>query len=137
MHAHSYAYTMSGMHRRSTPQAIKLKDELERRGIIVVAEKWDGHKHIDLVIHRSRLNIEVDGKQHYQDAKQILADIKRSHYSDFKGYDTFHVPNVFIDNARDLTKVADALAEAATIQARRLGHRQHYHSYAISNSSAV
>jgi very-short-patch-repair endonuclease len=117
------------VYRQSTSQALKLKEALEERGLIVQAEKWDGHKHIDLVVHRSRLNIEVDGKQHYQSAQQILADIKRSHYSDFKGYDTFHVPNVFIDNADDLTKVANALAEAAKIQARRLGHRLHYHNY--------
>jgi very-short-patch-repair endonuclease len=118
------------MYRRSTPQALKLKEALEKLGVIVVAEKWDGHKHIDLVIHRSRLNIEVEGKHHYQDAEQILADIKRSHYSNLKGYDTFRVPNIFIDEPRDLAKVANALAEAAKIQARRLGHRQHIHSYA-------
>jgi very-short-patch-repair endonuclease len=121
------------MPRHSTPQALKLKEELEKRGVVVVSEKWDGHKHIDLVIHRSRLNIEVDGKQHYQDANQILADVKRSHYSDFKGYDTFHVPNMFIDSVNDLKKVADALAEAAKIQARRLGNRHHYHSYAAAH----
>jgi hypothetical protein len=32
----------------STPQARLLKQELEGRGIIVEAEKWDNHKHIDL-----------------------------------------------------------------------------------------
>jgi very-short-patch-repair endonuclease len=119
----------NGMAPRSTPQATILRQELEKRGIIVQAEKWDGHKHIDLVITRAQLNIEVDGKQHYQDAGQILSDLKRSHHSERKGWDTIHIPNALIDNESDLHQVADALAIVATERAHQLGHRMHYRRY--------
>lgn len=112
------------MSRQSTAEAILLKSALEKHGVIVEAEKWDGHKHIDLVIHRARLNIEVDGMQHYTDPKQIVADLKRSHYSDFRGYDTIHIPNLVIRDYLEL--VAEGVAEAAQIRARKLGHRFHY-----------
>jgi|SRR5665213_1108105 len=118
------------MYVRSTPQALSLKKSLEDRGVLVEAEKWDGHKHIDLVVHRARLNIEVDGKQHYQNAQQILSDLNRSHYSDLSGYDTIHIPNVFLENDEDHRKIADALAEATEIRSKRLGHRLPYHHYA-------
>lgn len=115
------------MYRTSTPQALALKNELEHRGIIVEAEKWDGHKHIDLVIHRARLNIEVDGKQHYESPAQILSDLDREHYSDDGGYRTIHIPNALIDS--DLERIANALAIAAGMRAQRLGQRHQYKHY--------
>ena len=117
------------MHRLSTSQALLLKSELEMRGVIVEAEKWDGHKHIDLVISRAQLNIEVDGKQHYEDWHQILSDLKRTHHSDRKGWDTIHLPNAVIENPEDLQKVANALTTAARIRAHDLGHRLPYRNY--------
>lgn len=114
----------------STNEAQALKTELEQRGIIVEAEKWDGHKHIDLVIHRARLNIEVDGNHHYENQAQIIADLKRAHYSSRGGYDTFHIPNEFIRNDEHLKRVADALAAAVKIRAHDLGHRLPYSHYA-------
>jgi very-short-patch-repair endonuclease len=101
-------------HRTPTPEAMVLKQELEKRGIRVLAEVNDGHKHIDLAIPNARINIEVDGRQHYENPHQIISDLKRSHYSDGLGYDTIHIPNVFI--REDLKNVADALAEAARMR---------------------
>jgi very-short-patch-repair endonuclease len=117
------------MHAQSTPQALRLKEELEERGAIVEAEKWDGHKHIDLVISRAQLNIEVDGKQHYEDWKQILSDLHREHHSDRKGGDTIHIPNAVIENAEDLRKVANALGIAARVRAHDRGHRLPFRHY--------
>jgi very-short-patch-repair endonuclease len=117
------------MKRASTPQTVKLKTELERRGIPVEAEKWDGHKHIDLVVSRAMLNIEVDGKQHYEDWRQILSDLHRTHHSDLKGWDTIHIPNAVIENRDDLERVADALAMAARVRAGNRGHRMHWRHY--------
>jgi hypothetical protein len=115
------------MHPVSTPQALLLKGELEKRGIIVEAEKWDGHKHIDLAISRAQLNIEVDGKQHYEDWQQILSDLHRAHHSDRR--DTVHIPNAVIENGGDLCKVADALAIAARVRAHDRGHRMLWKHY--------
>jgi len=110
-----------------TPEALALKNALEYRGVIVEVEKWDGHKHIDLVIHRARMNIEVDGRQHYMDPFQILRDLSRNFHSTRKGYDTIHIPNMFI--REDLNKIADALTFAAHLRSNRLGHRFHYRAY--------
>jgi very-short-patch-repair endonuclease len=120
------------MYRISTPEALALKHALEYRGVIVEAEKWDGHKHLDLAIHRARMNIEVDGRQHYMDPFQILSDLARNHHSTQKGYDTVHIPNEFVRS--DLDKIADALTIAAHIRSNRLGHRFHYKHKTVSNS---
>jgi very-short-patch-repair endonuclease len=106
---------------KSTPQAIKLREELERRGLRVLSEVNDrGHKHVDLAIPSARINIEVDGRQHYENPFQIMSDLKRSHYSDYEGYDTIHIPNIFIDDPSDLRRVADALTEAAVMREKQL-----------------
>ena len=113
----------------STPQAKALKNELEKLGITVISEFFDGYKNIDLVIPRAHLNIEVDGKQHYEDFHQILKDFGRTHHSDEKGFPTIHIPNSFIDNPEDLQRVANALAKAAKVRADSLGYRFHRHAY--------
>jgi very-short-patch-repair endonuclease len=113
------------MYRTSTPQALALKEKLEGQGIVVQAEKWDGYKHIDLTIHRAKLNIEVDGMQHYENPDQILSDLTRSHYSDLKGWDTIHVPNTLLE--LHLDSIALAIANAAKIRAKKSGHRFHFH----------
>ena len=116
------------MYKQSTPQAIKLRHELEKRGIRVLTEVNDhGHKHVDLAIPSARINIEVDGRQHYENPFQIMSDLKRSHFSDDEGYDTIHIPNVFIDNDIDLPKVAEALAEAAVMREGQLKKKFHHH----------
>jgi len=97
-----------------TPEAFALKKALEDRGLRVLAEVDDGHKHIDLCIPNARINIEVDGRQHFEDPHQIISDLARSHYSDALGYDTIHIPNTFIHN--DLERIANALAEASAIR---------------------
>jgi very-short-patch-repair endonuclease len=106
---------MSG-YRAPTPEALALKQALEKRGVRILAEIDDGYKHIDLAIPAARLNIEVDGRQHYENPHQIISDLKRTHYSDDLGYDTIHIPNTFIHD--DLEKIADALAEATRIRSK-------------------
>jgi very-short-patch-repair endonuclease len=101
-----------------TPEALGLKTALEKLGIRVLVEVDDHHKHIDLAIPDSRINIEVDGTQHLTDPYQILSDLKRSHYSDKLGYDTVHITNHSINN--DLGGIASALAEAAKIRENQI-----------------
>lgn len=106
------------MDKKSTPEALKLKEALEGLGIRVHAELWDGHKHIDLTIPEAHINIEIDGPKHLTDPYQILADLSRSHYSDDLGYHTLHIHNEEINT--NLEKIAVAIAEAAKIQKARL-----------------
>jgi very-short-patch-repair endonuclease len=75
-------------------------------------------KHIDLTIPAAKINIEVDGEYHLTDPHQIIADMKRTHYSDQLGYETVHIPNEYI--RADLEKIADAIAEAAIIREKQM-----------------
>jgi peptide-methionine (R)-S-oxide reductase len=90
----------------STRYAQLLKKYLQKCGLKVEEEVYDGHKHIDLSIDSAKLDIEVDGLQHLTNPEQILTDIKRSGYSREDGYETIHVHNV------DLTYKAEAIAHA-------------------------
>lgn len=103
---------------KPTKEALMLKKALEKLGIRVLVEVDDGHKHIDLTIPSARINIEVDGDRHLTDAYQILADLKRAHYSDDLGYDTIHIPNELIES--NLGGIASALAEAAKIREEQI-----------------
>jgi very-short-patch-repair endonuclease len=109
--------------KRYTPEAIALRQEIEKHGLKVLSEHYDGHKHIDLAIPAGRINIEVDGRQHYTDPFQIMSDLKRTHYSDDLGYDTIHIPNIFVHE--NLQEVAAAVAEAAKIREEQLRHKLH------------
>ena len=66
---------------KSTYYAKNLKWLLQKLGLRVEEEVYDGYKHIDLSIDSAKLDIEVDGVQHLTDAEQILTDIKRSKFS--------------------------------------------------------
>jgi very-short-patch-repair endonuclease len=102
------------MYKAPTREAQDLKLALEKLGVRVLAEVDDGHKHIDLALPDSHINVEVDGDQHVTDAHQILSDLARSHYSDDAGYHTLHISNQAIRT--NLGGVASALAEAAKIR---------------------
>ncbi|MBP6859092.1 MAG: DUF559 domain-containing protein [Candidatus Magasanikbacteria bacterium] len=94
-----------------TPQALALHKALLDRGIKNELEKSDGFKHVDIAITWARLNIEIDGYQHYLDSMQVKADYKRAYYSMRKGYKTIRFPNFVIDKYLD--RVADTVAKVA------------------------
>ncbi len=106
------------MQKKSTPQAISLAVALRGLGIEVEMEHWDGHKHVDLFLPGSGIQIEVDGSQHVTSPKQILTDLKRSHYSDSDGCGTVHIRNEDIET--NLEPIAVAIAEASRIQEAKL-----------------
>jgi very-short-patch-repair endonuclease len=105
------------MYKKSTPEAETLRYALEKLGIRVLTELHDGRKSIDLAIPDARINIEVDGRQHFTKPDQILSDLERMHHSVHLGYDTIHIPNEFINS--DLERIAGALARAAKIRKDR------------------
>jgi very-short-patch-repair endonuclease len=104
--------------RRATTEEKALKKAVQNLGVRVKTQLWDGHKHIDLTIPAAKINIEIDGEYHLTDPHQILADMKRAHYSDQLGYETVHIPNEYIHT--DLEKIAKALAEAAEIREKQM-----------------
>jgi very-short-patch-repair endonuclease len=94
-----------------TPESKKFYLALRLRGVNVELEKHDGHKHIDLAITGKglKLNIEVDGSQHYTCPKQSFSDIQRTYHSLLKGFYTLRLPNILIRERLDET--ADLIVE--------------------------
>lgn len=99
----------------STKQAQALCYELEKRGIFVKPEHWDGFKHVDIHIPDVNINIEVDGLQHLTNPKQILSDFHREYYSDIHKLNTLHIPNEIL--MKHLYEIADAIT--AIVDERR------------------
>lgn len=92
-----------------TETAGKLKKSLEKLGIKVEEEYFDGYKHIDLFIPSIKVNIEVDGIQHLTDCDQIVRDFHREYYAERAGYHTLHIPNILVNQFCD--QIAHAIAE--------------------------
>lgn len=105
-------------YRIPTKESTDLKNSLEERGVRVLVEVHDGHKHIDLAIPKAKLNVEIDGIQHLTDPKQIVADLSRGYYSHKNGYDTMHIPNEMVRLHKD--EIASALAEASKIREQKI-----------------
>ncbi len=97
---------------KATPEALALYRALQQRGIKCQLETWDGHKHIDLCISWARMDIEIDGFQHYTNAQQIESDLERSYYSAMNDdFYTMHIPNIAIH--ANLEAVANGIAKTA------------------------
>ncbi len=82
---------------------------LEKRGIKVLKEYWDGYKHVDIYIPENDMYIEIEGLQHFTDPKQIISDLHRDYYSDRSGRFTFRITNQLIANY--LNEIANAIYE--------------------------
>ena len=98
----------------STFYAKLLRKYLQKLGLKVDQEVFDGYKHIDLSIDAAKLDIEVDGVQHLTDSQQIITDFNRSKFSREDGYETIHVHNR--DLKSDVRGIACAIAEVSAIR---------------------
>jgi very-short-patch-repair endonuclease len=95
--------------KHTTSEVVDLYFALKQRGFEPDLEKFDGHKHVDIVFERPKLHIEVDGIQHNQSSKQALSDLKRTFHSMIEGYITLRIPNQLVRN--ELNQTADYLVE--------------------------
>ncbi len=96
---------------KSTSEAKLLYEALLKRGIKCQLEVEDGYKSVDISIPWAELDIEIDGKHHIYNSKQLYSDIERSHYSKEDGFDTIHISN---DRIREnVNAVADSIAKVA------------------------
>lgn len=105
-------------YRNPTKEAADLKNALEQKGVRVLVELSDGHKHVDLAIPKAKLNIEVDGIHHLINPEQIVTDLNRGYYSHKNGFDTMHIPNEMV--RLHLEQISTALAEASKIRERKI-----------------
>jgi very-short-patch-repair endonuclease len=78
-------------------EAFRLYLSLRRRLVPVELEKFDGYKTIDMVITDSKVNIEVDGMQHYTNSAIGFTDLLRTEYSLRGGYLTLRIPNLLVN----------------------------------------
>jgi len=97
--------------REATFEAIRLYFALKQRGVPAQIEKFDGHKHIDIVIEEAKTHIEVDGGHHNYDTRQALSDLKRTFFSFLDGYFTLRIPNSLVYNDSVLNETADWIVE--------------------------
>ena len=100
-----------------TPQARKLHDALEERGIYNELEPFDGHKHVDISIPGAKLNLEVDGEYHLRESEQWFRDLKRDLHSNNEGKSTIHIPNHYVDTHLD--ELASVIAEGVSEKRNR------------------
>lgn len=84
-----------------------LTEALQKRGVEVKPQYWDGHKHVDIFIPCANLYIEIDGLQHYTDPHQFMADLNRDHYSSDGKFFTKHISNQLIET--HLEEIADTI----------------------------
>ena len=92
-----------------TKQAAALIEALRKRGVDLIPEYDDGHKTVDIYIPKAGLFIEINGLQHYTNPEKIIADLKRSHFSDGDDKNTMPITNQLIETHLD--EIADAIAQ--------------------------
>jgi very-short-patch-repair endonuclease len=101
-----------------TKIAVALKEALEKLGVEVELEVFDGYKYIDLEIPKAKLDIEVDGIHHLTNSEQILKDLNRGYWSHQDGFSTMHIPNEIAQ--KHLEEIAKALAETSKIREHKI-----------------
>lgn len=108
------------MHKPPNPtqETLDLKEALEKQGVEVKLEVFDGFKHIDIEITKAKLDVEVDGIHHLTNPEQILRDLGRGYYSHKDGFSTMHIPNEMIH--RHLKQISEGLAEASKIREHKI-----------------
>ena len=111
------------MKKVSTPQALALAEALRKRGIDLLLEHWDGHKHVDIYIPKAKIYIEVDGTQHDMKLRQAISDFNRDYFSYKEGYFTKHITNAEIDV--HLEKIADIITQVVEEASGKMGEHLH------------
>lgn len=101
-----------------TPETLLLKEALEKLGVEVKIEVFDGFKHIDIEIAKAKLDVEVDGIYHLTNPHQILRDLHRGYYSHKDGFNTMHIPNEMV--IKHLKEISEALAGAAKMKEQQI-----------------
>lgn len=108
---------MSRLNHTPTHQENLLAEALRDRKIEVIQQYSDGYKTIDLYLPKAKLDIEVDGMDHFMIVKQVHSDLQREYWSERAGYHTIHIPNFIIEKKEYLNKVVDTLVEVVNLLA--------------------
>lgn len=96
-----------------------LIEALQKRNVVIDPEHWDGHKHVDILIPKAKLYIEVDGLGHQTKPEQIISDFKRDYFSFKDGFFTKHITNESIES--HVEEIADAIAHVIDSVSNKIG----------------
>lgn len=84
-----------------------------KKQVVCNWKKFDGYKSPDICIEKSKLIIEVDGKQHQTDPSQIVSDILRMSHAHRDSYLTIRVPNGVFYSRKDFWRVVHVIRGVA------------------------
>ena len=115
------------MNKKSSERAIKLCSALKSRlcnnGVKCVLEHpTDGHKHVDIRLIEAKIDIEVNGDEHYTNPERLASDVKRRYWSSKEGYVTIQIPNHIIDLDQKFNEVVEALFQVSMTRKYLLEH---------------
>lgn len=96
-----------------------LIEALQKRGVELQIEHWDGHKHVDIYIPKDNLYIEIDGMHHITKPERIISDFNRDYFSFKDGFFTKHITNEALET--HLEDIADAIAHVARNAPNKIG----------------
>lgn len=104
--------------KETTERERKLFEAIIQKGSFAELGYCDGHKCVDIHIPDAHLNIEVDGKQHYTDPEQVMADFLRDAHSQDDGIETFRIPNSMIDTHLEavVTAIVQIVSRKKTLE---------------------
>jgi very-short-patch-repair endonuclease len=89
-----------------------LIEELEERGLRVIPEYHDGHKSVDIFIPKANLEIEIDGRQHYEETFQAYSDLLRQGFSMKAGRRTIRISNKIVyERPKDVADIISQLVK--------------------------
>jgi very-short-patch-repair endonuclease len=97
-----------------TRHTLMLAEELEKRGVHLKLEHWDGHKHIDIFIPEAKISLEIDGLRHYTNPTQIIADFHRDYFSNKADIFVKHIPNDLIET--HVIQIAEAITKVVGLK---------------------
>lgn len=83
-------YLLNHSHKESYPEKY-FKSIFEKEGIEFVKEYRVGTYHLDFAILEYKIDIEIDGDQHYLDKKIIESDLKRNNFLEENGWDILRI----------------------------------------------
>jgi very-short-patch-repair endonuclease len=106
-----------------TKQTIALVEALQKRGVELQVEYWDGHKHVDIYIPKDNLYIEIDGLDHQTKPERIISDFNRDYFSFKNGFFTKRITNESIES--HLEAIADAISHVAKNAPNKIGKNLH------------
>lgn len=116
--------------KRASPQALKLYEALQKRGVFCELESYNSSKHVDIVIRDARLYIGIDGEHHNIDPEQLNIDLIKDEESFKEGFATKRYP--LKEMEENMEGIADALTVVIKQRTKKLQQEQFFHQETVN-----